>query len=171
MDNKLLLVDTREKPKAIKTILAQFDKAGIGYESTKLLFGDYMDYNKPGLVIDRKQNIAELARNCTTDHQRFKKELERAKKAGAELVVLVEQNRYKDRNRWIRVETIEDLILWTGPHTRVNGERIYRVISAWTYKYPLRLEFCNKRTTGKRILEIIYKGETDERRKKELHRL
>lgn len=163
MTNKLMLVDTREKPKAIKPILEHFDKAGVEHTSTKLLFGDYMDYNKPHLVIDRKRNIAELARNCTVDHQRFKRELERVKKAGATLVVLVEQNRYKSGSRWIRVEYIEDLLLWSGSYTKVRGERIYRVLSAWTYKYPLRLEFCDRRSTGKRILEIIYKGDTDER--------
>lgn len=161
--NKLLLVDTREKPKAIETILEQFDRADVAYTSTKLLFGDYMDYNRPSLVIDRKRNIAELARNCTVDHQRFKRELERVKKAGATLVVLVEQNRYKSGTKWVHVEKPEDLILWSGSYTKVRGERIYRVLSAWIYKYPLRVEFCDRRRTGKRILEIIYKGERDER--------
>lgn len=159
-----MLVDTREKPKAIETILEQFDRAGVEHTSTKLLFGDYMDYNRPSLVIDRKRNIAELARNCTVDHQRFKRELERVKKAGATLVVLVEQNRYKSGSKWVHIEKPEDLILWSGSYTRVRGERVYRVLSAWIFKYPLRVEFCDRRSTGKRILEIIYKGERDERR-------
>lgn len=155
----LLLIDTREKPKAIKPILEYFDKEGVQYESTKLLFGDYMEYSKPGLVIDRKRNIAELAKNCTSDHERFRRELERVKKAGATLVVLVEQNRYKDRDKWIKVERIEDLLLWSSPHTKVRGEKVFRVLSSWMYKYPLRVEFCDKRSTGKRIAEIIYKGD------------
>lgn len=160
---KLLLVDTREKPKAIAPILEHFDKAGVRHISTKLLFGDYMDYNRPSLVIDRKRNIAELAKNCTTDHKRFKKELERVQAAGATLVVLVEQNRYKDREKWIRVNSIEDLLLWSSPHTKVRGEKIFRVLSSWIFKFPLRIEFCDRRTTGKRILQIIYKDENDER--------
>ena len=88
---KLLLVDTREKKNIIKPILNYFESVGIEYESTKLLFGDYADYNRPGLVVDRKRNIAELAKNCTSDHERFRRELERVKKAGATLVVLIEQ--------------------------------------------------------------------------------
>ena len=154
----LLLIDTREKPKAIKPILEYFDKEGVQYESTKLLFGDYMEYSKPGLVIDRKRNIAELAKNCTSDHERFRRELERVKKAGATLVVLVEQNRYKDRDKWIHVKSIEDLLLWSSPHTKVRGEKVFRVLSSWMYKYPLRVEFCDKRSTGKRITEIIYEN-------------
>lgn len=156
--NKLLLIDTREKPQAIKPILDYFDSVGVEHVSTKLLFGDYMDYNRPSLVIDRKRNIAELAKNCTTDHERFRRELERVKKAGATLIVLVEQNRYKDRDKWIRVETIQDLLLWSSPHTKVRGEKVFRILSSWIYKYPLKIEFCDRRSTGKRIKEIIYDG-------------
>lgn len=154
--NKLLLIDTREKPQAIKPILDYFDSVGVEHVSTKLLFGDYMDYNRPSLVIDRKRNIAELAKNCTIDHERFRRELERVKKAGATLIVLVEQNRYKDRDKWIRVETIRDLLLWSSPHTKVRGEKVFRILSSWIYKYPLKIEFCDRRSTGKRIKEIIY---------------
>ena len=93
----MILIDTREKPKAIARIIDYFQQNNIEYDSSKLYFGDYMEYNRPGLVIDRKQNIAELAKNCTTDHERFRRELERVQRAGAELVVLVEQNTYTDR--------------------------------------------------------------------------
>ena len=155
---KYLLIDTREKPKAIKTILKQFDDAGIVHESTKLLFGDYMDWNIPQTVIDRKQTIAELAKNCTTEHERFKAEMERARKAGAELIILVEQNRYKDRDEWIHVERIEDLLRWSNPHSTIRGEKVYRVLRSWCAKYPIRVEFCDKRVTGRRIIELIYEG-------------
>ena len=158
--SKYLIVDSREKPKAVKTILKYFDEQGIDYEVSKLLFGDYMDWNRPDLVIDRKQNIQELAKNCTADHERFRREMERAKKAGATLVILVEQNRYKDRGEWIRVESIEDLMMWSSPHTMVTGEKVFRVLSSWGAKWPIRVEFCDKRQTGRRILEILYGAES-----------
>lgn len=153
---KLLLIDTREKPKAIQGITRTIERMGIPYERTKLLFGDYQDYNRPGVVIDRKQNIQELAQNCTRDHVRFRAELDRAKKAGSRLVILVEQNRYKDGDEWRHVEDIADLMYWTGPHTTIRGEKVYRVLRGWMAKYPLEVRFCDKRNTGKRILEIIY---------------
>jgi ERCC4-type nuclease len=156
--NKYLLIDTREKPKAIRSIVKYFDSIGLTHESTKLLFGDYMDWSRPQLVIDRKQNIAELAKNCTSEHERFRRELERAQKANSTLVILVEQNRYKDRDEWIHVEDVADLMLWSSPHTTIRGEKIYRVLRSWMAKYPLRVEFCDKRQTGKRIYEIIYEG-------------
>lgn len=153
---KYLLIDTREKPKAIRSVISTFDRAGITYERTKLLFGDYQDYNRPHIVVDRKQNIQELAQNCTRDHVRFRAELERAKKAGAKLVVLVEQNRYKDGDEWRHVEDIADLMYWTSPHTTIRGEKVYRVLRGWMAKYDIDVQFCDKRSTGKKILEIIY---------------
>lgn len=152
----MLLVDSREKQKAIKDILKEFEKQGRHYSITKLFIGDYMEYSNPLLIVDRKQSIGELAMNCTRDHVRFKAELERAKEVEATLVILVEQNRYKDRDKWIHVGTIEDLMLWSSPHTTIRGEKVYRVLRAWMSKYPIRVEFCDKRQTGSRILEIIY---------------
>lgn len=154
--SKLLLVDTREKPKAIENILATFEAEGVPVARTKLLFGDYADYNRPSIVVDRKQNIAELAKNVTVERARFIAELERAKAANARLVILVEQNRYKDRDKWISVKDISDLMLWSNPHTKIRGEKVFRVLSELIYKYNISVIFCDKRVTGKRILEIIY---------------
>lgn len=155
----MLLVDSREKPKAIKTILKEFEGKGIPYSVTKLFIGDYQDYGNPFLIIDRKQSIQELAANCTRDHERFKRELERAKAVGARLIILVEQNRYKDRDKWIHVETIEDIMLWSSPHTTIRGEKVFRVLRAWMAKYDIDVVFCDKRQTGKKILELIYGNE------------
>ena len=157
--DKFIIVDSREKPKAITGILGYFDRNGIEYEVSKLLFGDYMDYSRPQLVIDRKQNIAELAKNCTREHDRFRRELERVAKTGSKLIILVEQNRYKDRDEWVQVRQIVDLIRWSSPHTMVRGEKIYRVLASWTAKYPVEVRFCDKRATGKNIVNILYGGE------------
>ena len=154
--SKLLLIDTREKPKAIESITKTFESSGIPYERTKLLFGDYMDYNRPHIVIDRKQTIQELAKNVTVERDRFVAELERAKAAGAHLSILVEQNRYKDRDRWITIKEPADLMLWSSPHTKVRGERVFRSVSGLMHKYDISILFCDKRSTGREIIRIIY---------------
>lgn len=151
---KHLISDTREKKN--QHVLDHFDKVGIRYEIAKLDYGDYMDACRAGISIDRKQNIGELARNCTRESERFRREIERANKADSKLVILVEQNRYRDRDRWIHVESIADLMLWSSPHTKIRGEKVFRVLSSWMAKYPIRIEFCDKRCTGKKIIEIIY---------------
>ena len=154
--SQLILVDTREHKDAIINILNSFLASGYDYERSKLYIGDYIEYSNPLLVIDRKQNIQELAQCCTSDHQRFKRELERVKKVGAHLVILVEQDRYQDRDKWIRVEGIEDLMCWTSPHTQVRGEKVYRVLASWMAKYPISVRFCNKKDTGREIIKILY---------------
>lgn len=153
---KMLIVDSREKPKAVKTILKQFESAGVPYMVSKLMVGDYMDFNRPGIIVDRKQSIQELAANCTRDHERFRRELDRAKAVGTHLVILVEQNRYKDGDDYIRVGEISDLMLWSSPHTKIRGEKVFRVLASWCAKYDIEVQFCDKRSTGKRILQIIY---------------
>lgn len=154
----IIEIDTREKPRAIEKIVDYFQQHKIKYIRTKLYVGDYRQMENPLLVIDRKQNIAELAKNCTVDHKRFRAELERCKDIGAELILLVEQNEYYDRGNKIRVKEISDLMLWSSPHTTIRGEQVFRVLASWVARYPLRVEFCEKRNTGKRIVEILSNG-------------
>lgn len=157
--NDLLIMDSREKPRATTRIREYFERHGIKYTVSKLLFGDYQFYNNPKVVVDRKQNIAELAKNCTVEHERFRNELERAKLAGATLIVLVEQNSYTDRGEKVHVNEPIDLIRWQGMYTMVRGEKIYRVLKSWMASFPLRVEFCRKDSTGKRIIELLTEGE------------
>lgn len=151
----IIEIDTREKPKAIEKIIDYFQQNEIKYIRSKLYYGDYRIMESPLLVIDRKQNIAELAKNCTVDHKRFRAELERCKDVGGQLVILVEQNVYSDRGNKVRVKEISDLMLWSSPHTTIRGEQVFRVLASWCARYPVRVEFCEKRCTGKRIIEIL----------------
>ena len=159
---RLIEIDSREKPKAIKSIIETFEHNDIKYVTNKLLFGDYRDYNKPGIVIDRKHNIAELAMNCTREHDRFRRELERARDANAQLIILVEQNRYTASGDRIKVEKIADLVRWSNQYTMIRGEKVFRVLAGWMREFNLDVEFCDKRQTGKKIIELIY-GEDNER--------
>lgn len=154
----IIEIDTREKPKAIEKIIDYFQQNEIKYIRSKLYYGDYRIMESPLLVVDRKQNIAELAKNCTTDHKRFRAELERCKDVGGQLVILVEQNVYSDRGNKVRVKEISDLMLWSSPHTQIRGEQVFRVLASWCARFPVRVEFCEKRCTGKRIVEILSNG-------------
>ena len=159
---RLIEIDSREKPKAITSIIDYFEHNGIKYVTNKLLFGDYRDYNKPGIVIDRKHNIAELAQNCTREHDRFRRELERARDAGAKLIILVEQNRYISCGVRIKVEKVADLCRWSSRFTRVRGEKVFRVLVGWMREFPLEVVFCSKQQTGRRIVELIYGDENEQ---------
>lgn len=154
----LIYIDTREKREAIQKIEAHFQTNNIKYIRTKLPVGDYMNLDNPKVLIDRKYNIAELAANCTSGHKRFKRELERLMEIESRMIILVEQNTYKDRDKTIKVDSIDDLILWEPKYGQICGEQIYRILRSWVSKYPIEVRFCNKKSTGKEIANILKEG-------------
>lgn len=149
----MVIVDTREKPRAIVRILAEFDRQGVEYVRRALSFADYADPEKlPGIVIDRKQNLIEVAGNVVQQRARFVREIERCNRAGCHLVVLVEHGN--------RIRTLEDVITWKNPRLKdspyaVSGERLYKIMKAMAVHYGIEWRFCNKQSTGRRIIEIL----------------
>ena len=154
-----ILMDTREKPQATRKIVDYFQQNQIDYERTKLRVGDYQDISNPYLVIDRKKDFEELAANCCRDHVRFRNELQRAEKTGTTIFLLIEQNRFRSQNLPVQVHSIEDLMTWQSRYGVIRGEQVYRVLRSWLAKYPLRIDFCDKRSTGRRIVEILKEAE------------
>ena len=94
----IIQIDSREKARAIKKIVEEFDKQGITHPVSKLMVGDYMNYDNPRLIIDRKQNLTELCSNVCSDHARFRRELVLAQENEIQLVILVRE-RYKTARR------------------------------------------------------------------------
>ena len=156
MENKLtVLMDTREKPKAVQTIMKQFESAGVRVIRTKLWVADYQLFDNPHLVVDRKQSLSELCNNVVQDHKRFRDELIRAQEVGISVVVLVEHGG--------GIKSLEDVPNWVNPRLKVSplavsGERLYKILKAMEYTYKVRFEFCTKAQTGKRILQILTEG-------------
>ena len=162
-------IDSREKPEAIKLILAEFNRKKVHYFKSKLYVGDYQNLDNPRLIIDRKQNLNELCVNVTQQHERFKKELIRAIESGIQLVILCEHGEGS--------ESIEDVYFWENPRKHnvywkyvngkkqmfvqsrnaVDGKQLYKSLCTIRDRYGVRFEFCDKKDTGKRIIEILSK--------------
>lgn len=156
-------IDSREKAKAIKKILASFDRENVDYFVSKLYVGDYQSYDNPFLIVDRKQNLTELCSNVTQGHERFRRELLRAQEHGIQLVILCEHGN--------GIEALEDVIFWENPRRRhrkkvagkwqtvitkaTSGETLYKILLTLSRKYGVRFEFCDKDETGQRIMEIL----------------
>ncbi len=156
----MLYVDTREKPHAIEGIISYFDRNAIPYTKQKLDIGDYQLADEPGLVIDRKRNLSEICQNlsCGTDRQksgdvrRFMNEVRLAHERKVKLIVLCEHggqiHELKDVANW------RNPMLDTYPHA-ITGrdlmERMYRV----HISYGVEFLFCDKRSTGRRITELL----------------
>lgn len=163
-------IDSREKAKAIRKIIKTFDEEGVKYFSSKLLVGDYMSLDNPRLIIDRKQNLQELCGNVCQQHERFKKELIRARDAGIQLIILVEHGS--------DIKSLEDVHFWKNPRKHeirwkwengkrvryvvsakaVDGDQLYKSLQTIRERYGARFEFCEKKDTGKRIIELLKVG-------------
>lgn len=160
-------IDSREKARAIQKIINTFDKNGVNHFSSKLLVGDYMNLDNPRLIIDRKQNLQELCGNVCQQHERFKRELIRAMEANIQLIILVEHGP--------DVKTMEDVYFWQNPRKHevrwrmvdgkrqkyvestkaVDGQQLYKSLCTIRDRYNVRFEFCEKKDTGQRIIELL----------------
>lgn len=124
------------------------------YATNKLYVGDYQSPENPLLLIDRKQNIAEIAGNACKGHARFKRELQRLDDIGGKMYILIEQDKIDKKP----ITCLEDIILWAPKYGEISGDRIYRILKTWQNKHNIEYLFCNKRDTGRKIIELL-KGE------------
>ena len=148
----VIIVDTREKPRAIVRILAEFDRQGVKYVRRALNFADYFNPEKPDVIIDRKQNLLEIAGNVVQGRARFLREVERCNRAGCHMIVLIEHGG--------KIRTLEDVIGWKNPRLKVSplavsGERLFKIMKAMESRYGIEWQFCSKQQTGKRIIEML----------------
>ena len=148
----VIVVDTREKPRAIVKILAEFDRQGVKVVRRALNFADYFNPDRPDVIIDRKQNLNEIAFNVVQGRARFLREVERCNRAGCRMIVLIEHSP--------RIRRLEDVINWKNPRLKVSplavsGERLFRIMHAMGTKYGIDWQFCGKQQTGKRIIELL----------------
>ncbi len=148
----MIICDSREKKNA--HILRYFDKHSIEYKVQKLDVADYQMVGKEGLVIDRKQNLDEMARNLTNrnDHARFWKEVRRAKENKIKMIVLCEHGG--------QIKSIPDVANWHSKYSPVSGRKLMDEIYRVHIAYGVEFLFCDKRSTGRRIFELL--GGTDE---------
>lgn len=147
-------IDSREKSRAIKKIIEEFDRNDVRYFVSKLYVGDYVNLENPLVFIDRKQSIAEIAQNATSGHARVKRELKRLKKIGGKMYFLIEQDRIGSK----RIKSLDDIMLWTPKYGTINGMQIYKVLRAWLAKYDIEYVFCGKKNTGKEIIRLLGGG-------------
>ena len=116
-----------------------------------MFVGDYCDLSNPLVIIDRKQNIAELAQNATSQHDRFKRELLRLDEIGGKMYILVEQ----DKIDGVKIRSLEDVMMWKPRFGKIIGLQIYRILSAWQHKHSIEYVFCSKANTGKEIIRLL----------------
>ena len=145
--SNLIIVDTREK--GHKKILEHFDKVGQDYIISKLDAGDYMIHKNPTTIIDKKDGLLELAGNLchTTEHERIKREITKAKELGCKNFIFLIQDS--------KIKSIQDIINWSSPHTKVKGQTLLKIMATMTKKYGIRFIIVPKKDMGDKIIELL----------------
>ena len=155
--NDTIIIDSREKEKAIQKIKKYFDDNNIKYITSKLYCGDYQLLSNGKIVVDRKQNLAEIMQNVT--QKRFRDELIRAKKAGIHLIILIEHS--KD------ITCIDDITKWKNPRLEQ-----YKRTLKWKLNLNYHAEYNEwelYRQAKERCLQTYRPPQSPEQLKKALH--
>lgn len=146
-----ILIDSREKK--FEHITRYFDRHSVEYEIKKLDVGDYADSENGRIVIDRKSGLEEISMNLLnkSDSQRFWREIRRSHEQGIKLVILVESGR--------TVKNINDVPKWKSKYSGVSGRKLIDEMIRCEMAYGVRWCFCDRRSTARRIIEILSGGE------------
>lgn len=174
----------------------QMERLGIEVIPLPLPFGDYTLVNEKmeeilsnpdkrpkksdfnGLIdisIDTKKNLEEIWMNVNgKQHDRFRRELIKARDNNAKLVILIEHGP--------EIKSLEDVmfydvpgqkrVIWKtkkmcGANCRVSetvyqnpiiGMKLYKALCTIRDRYNVDFYFCQKHETGKKIVEILTNG-------------
>ena len=146
----IIYADTRQKNGKHTKKHEQIEKFGYTLEHKALSIGDYMLEGKDNISIDTKQNLDEIASNVFDESGRFMREVRKAYQNKVKLIVLIEQGG--------NIKSIEDVPQWNSKHSKITGRglsnRLFRIHVA----YGTEFLFCDKRVTGKRIVELLEGG-------------
>lgn len=149
-----IIEDTRNKEGKHNNIKDYCERHGIELVRAKLDVGDYQ-LPDGRIAIDTKRNLLELATNLLnrSDRSRFWKEVRRAREQGIKLIVLCEHGG--------KIKAIRDVAQWSSPYSPVSGRVLMNEIYRCHISYGVEFIFCGKRSTGKRIVELLRGEEND----------
>ena len=137
----IILSDTREQ--------VELDFSGIeGVEKVEklgLAYGDYtaLIHGKPVLVVFERKGFSDLWGTMTKGHDRFKREMERAKADGVKLILIIEGS-YSD--------------VWAGfDRSAFSGQAMLKKLAMLYTKYDLEYIFCeSRRVMARRICDTFH---------------
>lgn len=121
------------------------------YERETLNFGDYSakfpigdDWLKLNVAVERKMDFGELAQCFCKGRARFAREFDRAAKNNAKIYLLIENASWEDA--------------YLGNYrSEMKPKAFIASILAWLARYDCQVIFCNQRTSGKLIRDILYR--------------
>ena len=163
-------IDTREHKAEVARIERQFDAMGVAHFRSKLYCGDYQSLDNGRLVIDRKKDLLELCGNVTQQHERFRRELIRARDAGIQIIILCEHGQ--------GIERLSDVYFWDNPRLHAEkwivedgrprkvpaypkattGPQLMKTLETIRDRYGVQFAFCEPWDTGETIVRLLGGG-------------
>lgn len=153
-----VIADTREQ--ITNRAAERFAALGDDLERATLDYGDYCgnitlpdgrplhdtSVNRiyPACAIERKMSLDELAGCFTRGRDRFQREFERARAAGASVYILIEGGDWEKIQRH-------------AYRSRFHPKAFRASITAWMVRYGAAPIFCKPGTSGELIREILYR--------------
>lgn len=145
-----IFCDTRQKAGKHDKKHKQMEDLGYTLEFKALtgsLVGDYMLSSDLSRSVDTKQNLQEINSNIFSDTSRFMKEVRRAFENHIKLYVLIEHGG--------QIKSINDVPKWKPKYGNNNARRLYDRMCRISVMYGVEFVFCDKRSTGRKIIEIL----------------
>lgn len=147
-----IICDTREHKEQLYRIMRQIKLTGNGCVIQKLDTGDYQIDGLPEVVLDRKKDLQELCGNVCQQHERFQRELARARDQGVKLIILCEHGG--------KIKSLEDVRTWKNPRIKhspkaTTGEQLYKSMLTMAERYNVSFHFCDKTDTGREIVRLL----------------
>lgn len=95
-------------------------------------------------AVERKMDFSELAQCFCNGRARFAREFERAKAADAKIYLLIENQCWEDA--------------YSGNYrSQMKPQAFVASLLAWLARYRCQIIFCDQRTSGNLIHDILYR--------------
>lgn len=166
----VIIHDTRDKPGKHENVDRYLAEQGYQIVRSKLYVGDVSLLHDQRTCIDLKQGLGEVEGNLTSQHERFRRECQKAQEAGIRLIVLAEEPGIQEldgvrgwrnprRSRWNKIDREHScgrmLHIHISPRPPIDGKIMADIMETMTERYGVEWQFCGKNQTGERICEIL----------------
>ena len=174
-----IIEDTRQQAGKHETKHKWWAEHGHSIIRRKVDAGDYVaDVPRPSISVDTKASLSEVATNISRNHQRFRREMQRARDAGVHLIVLVETDEattLADVVHWVNDECVRCMYYCTracdpaakgkcsNPRHRksnvkpIQGERLARAMLTMSERYGCEFLFCSPGSSAQIITNLLAK--------------
>ena len=161
-----IIVDSRQQDGKHDIKHKQMQDMGYKLLTSKLPLGDYAFINDLSVVVDTKKDILELIMDMHKDHKRFRNECILALENKIQLFIMVEEIPPNNRiDEWKSPIWKSDTRYHSKGQKVTNTDMVAfrKSLITMQEKYGVKFLFCDKKDTGKKIVELL-KGNQNEKK-------